>query len=270
MKIKIQQNNPFGCDRYGFLWQILAKYNDGHGSRCVHLDYGAYDGAVIAVLAKSGVVGEGVGLDVNADIVEKFKTTLPHNVRLETLSNGQRTEDRGQKIRLPYPDEHFDSACILDVIEHIHDQSNLLKEIHRVLRKDGCFVVTVPKKHIFSFLDAGNFKFYFPRLHRFFYETKHSKEEYRVRYVECKNGLFGDIEKEKMWHQHFSTKELGDLLEKYGFCIVHMDGSGLFMRPLSILKYLLPGTNKVFDWLISFDSRLFSSSNLFCEAKKQS
>ncbi|MBI1806089.1 MAG: class I SAM-dependent methyltransferase [Ignavibacteria bacterium] len=45
---------------------------------------------------------------------------------------------------IPYPDNYFDTVVSLDVIEHVFDPIRFLKEIHRVLRRDGYTIISTP------------------------------------------------------------------------------------------------------------------------------
>jgi 2-polyprenyl-3-methyl-5-hydroxy-6-metoxy-1,4-benzoquinol methylase len=45
---------------------------------------------------------------------------------------------------LPFPDRSFDVAFAGEVIEHIVDTTAFLSEIHRVLKPNGCVVLTTP------------------------------------------------------------------------------------------------------------------------------
>jgi len=45
--------------------------------------------------------------------------------------------------KLPFKDESFDNILALDMLEHTDDEL-VLKEIYRVLKKDGTLIVTVP------------------------------------------------------------------------------------------------------------------------------
>ncbi len=45
---------------------------------------------------------------------------------------------------LPYGDEYFDLVLMEEVIEHLVNPDNALREAHRVLRHGGLFVVTTP------------------------------------------------------------------------------------------------------------------------------
>ena len=255
MKTQISEKNPFGTNRYGFLWEVLNREEKG-----CHLDFGAYDGTVIKKLAETGVIEKGVGVDLNKEVVSLSESGMPENTSLKLIAAGK---------PLPFDDDTFDSVSILDVIEHIHDQESILKELYRVLKPNGLFIITVPQKHLFSFLDLGNLKFRFPRLHRHYYVKKYGFEAYKHRYVDCANGLFGDIEKEKMWHQHFSPRELGDLLANCGFKVVSFDGAGFFFRPMRALGYALPRSIKGwFRGFVRVDEKAFAKCHLFCLAAK--
>ena len=227
MLTEIRPSNPFGVHLHSFLWEILGDYPKGR-----HLDYGAYDGSMLAKLAASGRIAEGIGLEVNLEVIRANQERKPRNIQLVHIIKGS---------AMPLPSASCDSASIYGVLEHVVDQSAILAEMHRVLKAGSPLVVAVPGRHLFSFLDLGNLKFRFPALHRHFYTKKHGAKVYHERYVECKNGLFGDIEKEKMWHQHFSPKELTGLLERNGFKVVKSDGMGFFGRVLMILELAVPG-----------------------------
>jgi len=53
--------------------------------------------------------------------------------------------------RLDYPDEYFDVVTSTGVLEHVPDEAASLREIHRVLRPNGHFVVTfLPNRYSWS------------------------------------------------------------------------------------------------------------------------
>ena len=245
MKTKVSDKNPFGCGRYSFAFEHIK--NGGK-----YLDYGCYDGNFIYKTLQHKDI-DFIGIDKNKDIID----LNPYNLNLIHL----------KKLPLPFKDNEFDGVTILDVIEHVYDQDLLLRELNRVLRMGGEIIITVPRKHIFSFLDLGNFKFIFPNIHKLFYTIKYSKKEYEERYLNNPFGLIGDIEKEKAWHQHFSQNELEELLKRNGFEVKIFDGSNLFERVfilLDILKigFLIP------KFLRRFDCLNFEHMNLFCKATK--
>ena len=97
-------------------------------------------------------------------------------------------------------------------------------------------IVTLPRQHLFSFLDIGNLKFRFPKLHRWYYCKKYSREDYEYRYVSNPDGLTGDISAEKYWHEHFSRAKLEKLLNNCGFAVVDFGGAGFFCQVINTVN----------------------------------
>lgn len=224
-----------------------------------HLDYGAHDGSLINILANDGLVSSAVGLELSSAAIAKAKNL---NKNIELIKIESRPKIAG-KYGL------FNSASIIGVLEHIVDQDYILQELHGSLEDNGFLLVAVPGQHLFSFLDMGNWKFVFPFLHKLVFERRLGKEMYHRIYVDNPEGLIGDVEKAKGWHQHFSKKELSDIVVRNGFEIVKLDGAGYFYRLLWNIRYFLPKPLKrPFDYLIKLDMSLFSSAELWILAKK--
>jgi ubiquinone/menaquinone biosynthesis C-methylase UbiE len=255
MKIDLQEDNPFGPIPKGLVLELVENYRPS-----THLDYGANDGKLIVAISKISTSEEIVGVELNADVVEQNRDSMPNHVELVSIEKNP---------KLVFHDDYFDTVSIVGVLEHIYDQSTILKELNRVLKPEGRLIVAVPGKHIFSFLDMGNWKFVFPRAHRLVFSYFNSKEEYHRRYIECRNGMFGDIEVEKMWHQHFSRKEINTLLMAHDFAVEYSDGLGFFQRILMNIQYFVPSSvKKILQYLIDWDSTQFESTELVVVARK--
>ncbi len=257
MKTVVSPQNPFGLDPRGAFWEVLKRI----GGSDRHLDFGAHDGRMLRHFAHTAAIANGVGLDANSKVVASAQPSLPSNVELKLIKKG---------MPLPFPDRHFTSSSIVGVLEHIHDQSRILNELHRVTAEGGLFMIAVPGSHLFSFLDMGNWKFVFPRLHRLFYTAARGRDAYVARYTANADGLIGDIEAEKSWHEHFSKPKLCALLERHGFEVLEVDGYGFFNRILINARYFLPGaTKKLMDPLITLDKQWFSSAEIWAIARKR-
>ncbi len=253
VRMPITPDNPNGHDRYGYAWQQVPT-----ASRA-HLDFGCGRGGFLDALSGKHIKRR-IGADVSREIIEKARQKYPE-LEFVHLSKGG---------VLPFDDKAFSSVSLLDVIEHIAEQDDLLKECKRVMADDGILIVTVPGKHFFSFLDMGNFKFYFPRLHRWYFCRRYSRSEYEYRYVSNPDGLVGDVSVEKGIHEHFTQRKLKILLEKAGFQVVEFDGTGYFSRPLGLLVRLFRRFAPAQAWLhnvMQADARRFASMNLFCTAR---
>lgn len=254
MRTRISGDNPFGCTRTGYAWEKLARQTGPH------LDFGCYQGVLLNALARGGQ-RRLVGVDANRAAIELGRQQFPH---LELLHSSQ-------PLPLPFAEQTFASASLLDVLEHVPDQGAVLNELARVLQDDGILIVTVPRQYPLSFLDLGNLKFRFPRLHRWFYCLRHSRAEYDYRYRCNPDGLIGDVSAEKAWHEHFTEHHLAELLEQSGFEIVEFDGSAFFTRAFAPAAQLLHGIGLLrglFNRLSAADARRFASMNLFCTARK--
>lgn len=255
MRTKISSDNPHGYNRWGFAWEHVAE------GAAAHLDFGCHDGAFLNTLERKRV-RRLVGVDVCTEAVEEGQRLFPN---LEMLKIAKVSP-------LPFDDGTFSSISILDVLEHVYEQTELLVELNRVLKEQGKLIVTVPGRHLFSFLDMGNLKFRFPKLHRWYYCFWHSRKEYAQRYASNPDGLIGDISARKGWHEHFSREKLRRLLGETGFVVTAFDGAGFFSRPLGNVSHFLRRVkpiNKVFAKLLSLDMKSFESTNLFCVAGKR-
>lgn len=58
---------------------------------------------------------------------------------------------KGSLYSLPYPDNYFDAVICSEVLEHLDNDTAGARELHRVLKKDGLLLVSVPNER-FPFL----------------------------------------------------------------------------------------------------------------------
>lgn len=103
----------------------------------------------------------------------------------------------GDVTRIPYPDCHFGGYLSLGVIEHFTEgPRKAIQEAFRVLKKDGVFVVAVPRNHLFM-------KIHWP-VH--FLKSRKSLRK-----------LFGKPDDHHYWEQYFKRADLQHILEDEGF-----------------------------------------------------
>lgn len=109
---------------------FLIEKEAGEKNRALDiLDIGCGTGALITELQKYGNV---VGIDRSEDALKFCRERGITNVKL------------GSAIKIPEPDKKYDAVMALDLLEHLDDDKEAMKEIKRVLRPDGVAIIFVP------------------------------------------------------------------------------------------------------------------------------
>lgn len=90
--------------------------------------------------------GTGYGIDIIAPNVEHFVTM--DKTRSEELGAMPTNVEFVQGVvpPLPFADESFDYVVSFQVIEHIKRDNEFVREVHRVLKKGGKFIVSTPNR----------------------------------------------------------------------------------------------------------------------------
>jgi 2-polyprenyl-3-methyl-5-hydroxy-6-metoxy-1,4-benzoquinol methylase len=97
------------------------------------LEIGVGTGALLHALATRGCRVQGV--DINPQLIEEAARTF------ESLPI-----QRVASVELPFSDAAFDLAMSFDVFEHIPDSDAHLREVRRVLRPGGSYLIQTPNK----------------------------------------------------------------------------------------------------------------------------
>ena len=91
--------------------------------------------------------GTGYGIRVVAPHADRFVTIDKHRPANlpELTQEAPNVEFRAATVPpLPFADESFDCVISFQVIEHIEQDAAFVREVHRVLRPGGKFIVTTP------------------------------------------------------------------------------------------------------------------------------
>lgn len=172
----------------------------------------------------------------------------------------------GPDGRTPYPDDHFDTIAIVEVIEHVPDERAALAELARILKPGGKLLLTAPHRGMLTFLDLGNFKFIFPGLHRWIHlRVLRNREYYERRFVQAEGkGLVGDISvasERETWHRHYKPKQIESFCPdslRLDRLAVYFPGMRAFMLATAILRVCTFGKCKRLFWPFSALERRIS------------
>ncbi len=142
-----KQNEAYAEFLAGWDENFYAKYADAlrpekPGGRA--LDVGCGVGQVVARLANAGF--EAYGVDVSEPNIQRAEKVCPRC----QLYDGR---------KLPFADQFFDSMGALNVLEHVEQPEEFLRELVRVTRVGGRLVVSSP-----NFFRVFGFRDYHPRM----------------------------------------------------------------------------------------------------------
>jgi ubiquinone/menaquinone biosynthesis C-methylase UbiE len=102
------------------------------------LDVGCGRGEILRHTARLGA--DAYGIDYAAVAVNMSRRVIEP---LEGVAPGRTAVFQADAKTLPFPTGKFDRVLMFDVVEHLHpwELEQALKEVHRVLKPDGLFVV---------------------------------------------------------------------------------------------------------------------------------
>lgn len=115
--------------RRKIIYNLIKQYRSGFGKDIKILDTGCGTGMLLKEMESFGVC---YGIDISQRAVDFCKNRGIGNVQIADAAN------------IPYSDNTFDVVVALDVIEHIKDDENALKEIYRALKPQGMAIIAVP------------------------------------------------------------------------------------------------------------------------------
>lgn len=202
------------------------------------LDVGCNEGGGLLFYSKKAI--RSFGIDISQEFI---KTAKQKNHKINFKCEGIE--------KTSFKKGFFDTIILGDVLEHTSNEVVVLREINRIIKKNGELIITVPMKGLFSFLDIENMIFVAKTL----------------------------LGKPVNWHKHYSIKELEALFEKTGFETTKTHPNSLFLSPLSyLMEYAF---NLLFKQKNRFTAKLvlemrdidckidygFLSYNLFVKAK---
>ena len=82
-----------------------------------------------------------IGLDMDKDSLNKAEEGYEY---FESISNAGVDFLKGSAYSLPFPNNSFDLIVCSEVLEHLHEYNDAVREIHRVLKPGGKFYASVP------------------------------------------------------------------------------------------------------------------------------
>ncbi len=93
-------------------------------------------------------LGSGIGIfnKVFRNLGFKEIFSVDNNERNLEINDANKKFLLNLENRLPFPNNYFDFCFASEIIEHLREREQFLKEIYRVLKKNGYLLLTTPNK----------------------------------------------------------------------------------------------------------------------------
>jgi ubiquinone/menaquinone biosynthesis C-methylase UbiE len=120
------------------------------------LDAACGEGYGVALLAQSATSVDGVDISETAILHARQRYGNLENVDFHVADCTQ----------LPFADDEFDRVVSFETLEHLAQQDQLLAEFRRVLKHDGCLILSSPDKETYSDGQDSTNEFHIKELYR--------------------------------------------------------------------------------------------------------
>lgn len=162
------------------------------------LDIGSGGGLITECLPYYFPKAQVFGCDVSNTAIKYAKQYGTSKVKYKVM-----------KKKLPYSSNYFDVSVCLDVLEHIPDVPYFLKEVGRILKKDGLFFLAIPCEG----------------------------QRFTISWLLGKIGFWEDLTFKHVGHIHpeFTHEYVINLFQKHGFKVVKKKFSERL--PVQFLRY---------------------------------
>jgi len=117
-------------ERYNFALELLK------GKKVLDVACGSGYGSKIL-----SELNDVVGMDISAEAID-YANKRYKNKKCKFI--------QGDAEDLPFPNSSFDAVVSFETIEHLENPIKFIKEIERILKDKGIFIVSTPNKEIFS------------------------------------------------------------------------------------------------------------------------
>ena len=122
--------HPYLHGRQKKVLEMIASLNLPKGSSCLELGTGGGQNAL-----KYSEMGLNVhGIDSSEELLKNANNLASSNTQLE-FSNVDLNSN------LPFKNKSFDLVVVVGTLQYLMEPSSCIKEVHRVLKKDGYFIV---------------------------------------------------------------------------------------------------------------------------------
>ncbi len=193
------------------------------------LDIGCGDGSIALQIKHACNAVEVYGVDQDNDSLSVAKEKGIETFILDVDNNPY-----------PFPNNYFDAVFAGEVLEHLNDPDHFFEEVHRILRRQGTFVITTPNFAAWNNRIALALAFQPFSLDNSY---RHANAGKMLSFRHGKSltaGLEGEIKSVPANNRHqklYTRRALKAILELYDFHIMHCGGYPYLVEGRSYVAY---------------------------------
>lgn len=95
-----------------------------------------YGSSMLATVARSAV-----GVDISGEVISHASGSY---------ENSNLVFQQGNVTKLDFEDDSFDVVVSFETVEHLAEQAEMIAELRRVLRAEGCLIISSPNRPVYS------------------------------------------------------------------------------------------------------------------------
>lgn len=166
---KVEEDNFWFKSRNKVIQNLFKKYL-GENKKAEVLEIGCGTGYVLNGLQKTFPSYKLMGSEIHLKGIEYAKKRLPEVEFIQL-----------DATKIPF-EEKFDAVGAFDVLEHIEEDVEVMKNVHKSLKKDGKFFISVPQ-YMFMWSRADDIAFHKRRYTRSEMKQKLESVGFEVEYL---------------------------------------------------------------------------------------
>lgn len=125
---ELEKDNWWFRTRRNMIWWLIKEYNIRDKDKI--LDYGCGSGFLVGKMQEGGL--NAYGVDISQEAIQMG------------VSRGVKNLYALGSIKSDFDDNYFDMILAMDVVEHIEKDTEVIKELKRLLKPEGHLVIMVP------------------------------------------------------------------------------------------------------------------------------
>lgn len=121
-----------------FLNYSINSYLPGNHQKIMTLDLGMGAGRILSILEKNKIINNITGVDLSEEMLDYCKEKFKRSKKITGLTQADISK------KLPFSNGSFNLVTSIRAIKYNKNWKDILKEVNRILKKNGIFIFEMP------------------------------------------------------------------------------------------------------------------------------